>query len=74
MKRIEGQPLVFRRLWPSERGEVIEHFLRLDPEDRYLRFGGVVRDQPIHEYISSMDWTRSLLVGCIVGSTVLHPV
>ena len=38
MPRKSRSGLVFRKLWPSERDKVRDHFLRLDPEDRHLRF------------------------------------
>ncbi len=42
--------LVFRKLWPSERDKVRDHFLRLDAEDRHLRFFGQVSDDFIERY------------------------
>jgi hypothetical protein len=35
-------PGTIRRLWAIERGKVRDHLLRLDPEDRLLRFGSYV--------------------------------
>jgi len=50
MPRKSRSGLVFRKLWPSERDKVRDHFLRLDPEDRHLRFFGQASDDFIERY------------------------
>ena len=50
MPRKTRSGLVFRKLWPSERDKVRDHFLRLDPEDRHLRFFGQASDDLIERY------------------------
>lgn len=50
MPRKARSGLVFRKLWPSERDKVRDHFLRLDPEDRQLRFFGHASDEFIERY------------------------
>lgn len=47
-----------RRLWQSDRPAVTEHFLRLDPETRRLRFGVALKDDSVRSYarqVLSMD-------------------
>jgi len=59
----EQSPVVLRRLWPSEAAAVQAHLLRLDPDDRQLRFGGIVRDTGIAAYVARIDWWRALIIG-----------
>lgn len=67
MHRTDGQPVVIRRIWSCERDRVREHLLRLDPEDRHLRFGGAPSVASIEAYVRRIDWARALMVGCEVG-------
>jgi GNAT superfamily N-acetyltransferase len=67
MQRIDGEPVVFRRFWSSERDQVRDHLVRLDPEDRHLRFGGAPSAATIEAYVERVDWARALVVGCEVG-------
>jgi GNAT superfamily N-acetyltransferase len=69
-KLLDREPVVFRRLWPREQDEVLAHLLRLGPDDRQLRFGGVMRDGDIAAYVGRMNWSRSLIVGCEVGGVL----
>jgi GNAT superfamily N-acetyltransferase len=53
-----------RKLLPTERNLLAEHLLRLSPEDRRLRFGGMfLRDEAVRRYVDSIDWTHSWHVG-----------
>lgn len=61
---------VIRRLWPVERDEVRAHLLRLDPEDRRLRFGGQIGDEAVGRYADRLDWHRALLIGRLVDGEV----
>jgi GNAT superfamily N-acetyltransferase len=69
-KRLDGEPMVFRRLWPREQAEVLAHLLRLDRDDRQLRFGGLMRDGDIAAYVERLNWSRALIVGCEVGGVL----
>jgi RimJ/RimL family protein N-acetyltransferase len=57
----------FRRLATGERGRLLEHFLRLDAEDRHLRFGGHVTDERVRAYCAGLDRSRSVVLGCLVA-------
>jgi GNAT superfamily N-acetyltransferase len=48
---------VFRKLWPRDAGAFTAHLLRLDPEQRALRFGHGTRT----------DWVRSVTLGCWIA-------
>lgn len=53
-----------RKLLPTERTLLADHLIRLSPEDRRLRFGGMfLRDDAIRRYVDSIDWARSWHVG-----------
>ena len=53
-----------RRLLSSETALLGDHLIRLDPQDRRLRFGGMLlRDEGIRRYTHSIDWAHSWHVG-----------
>jgi ribosomal protein S18 acetylase RimI-like enzyme len=56
-------PGVIRRLWPIERDRVTRHLLRLDPDSRRLRFGGLVGPGQIEAHGAGLDWQRAVIVG-----------
>jgi ribosomal protein S18 acetylase RimI-like enzyme len=61
---------VIRRLWPGERARLQAHLLRLDREDRMLRFGGYASDAQIAAYCKRLDWSHALVVGYVVRGKV----
>jgi ribosomal protein S18 acetylase RimI-like enzyme len=61
---------VIRRLWPGERARLQAHLLRLDREDRILRFGGYASDAQIAAYCKRLDWRHALVVGYVVRGKV----
>jgi GNAT superfamily N-acetyltransferase len=61
---------VIRRLWAGERDQVREHLLRLDSEDRVLRFGGYESAAQIAAYCERLDWSRVVVVGYLMGGEV----
>lgn len=63
-------PGVIRRLSAVERDKVRDHLLRLDPEDRLLRFGGQVSDAHIEAYCAGLDWRRGVVLGWLDGGDV----
>lgn len=67
--RGQGNPAaaaVIRRIWPSERDKLRAHLLRLDAEDRVLRFGGYSSDAQIEAYCRELDWHRAVVIGYLV--------
>jgi RimJ/RimL family protein N-acetyltransferase len=58
---------VIRRLGKGERDRLLEHLLRLGSEDRHLRFGGHAGDERIRAYCAGLDWSRSVVLGCLVA-------
>jgi ribosomal protein S18 acetylase RimI-like enzyme len=61
---------VIRRLWAGERDLVRDHLLRLDPEDRQLRFGGHASNAHVAGYCEGLDWSRGLVLGYVVAGQV----
>lgn len=64
----------FRRLWSSDREAVVEHLLRLDPNDRRLRFFSLIPEKRVREYGERIDWTRALMVGAFDDDGTLRGV
>ena len=62
-----GPSTAIRRLWPHEAGLFREHFTRLDPESRAMRFGGAVHDSFIDTYVGSAMTGNGLVYGAFVG-------
>ncbi len=64
MEFTHRQPVRFIRLSSFQRGRVLEHLLRLDPEDRACRFGRATSDDDIRRYWERIDWARTVAIGC----------
>ena len=52
-----------RSLGPSHRGRIATHLLRLEPEDRYLRFGYPASDEQVRRYVDHLDFERDDIFG-----------
>jgi hypothetical protein len=63
-------PDVIRRLWAFERDKVRNHLLRLDADDRLLRFGGYASAARIVGHCEQIDWSRALILGYAIGDEV----
>ena len=64
-----------RKLLPSDALLLAEHLIRLSPNDRRLRFGGLfMPDDVIRRYVSGIDWTHVSLVGCFDEAGALRGV
>ncbi|EPX81588.1 GNAT family N-acetyltransferase [Litoreibacter arenae] len=62
-----------RRLRNSDRQVLVDHFLRLDPETRRLRFGGLVSDDFVKDYAENILSLDSVVFGAFVDGD-LHGV
>jgi len=72
-------PGLFRRLLASDRERLRDHLLRLDPQDRLLRFAGQVSDAQIDAYCDGFDWGGGVAIGYLVdgelrGLSELKPI
>ena len=63
--RVEEQQT--RRLAAGEHDRLLDHLLRLDGEDRRLRFGGQVSDEHARPYCARLDLRRSVTLGWFVA-------
>lgn len=63
----QDSPGVFRRVHPSECDALEGHLLRLSPEDRFLRFSGLIDDAGIADYCRRLDWLHGIVLGYWVG-------
>ncbi len=61
---------IVRRLWPTETKKFRDHLLRLDKENRRMRFAHSVSDAFIEAYASRMSEFGSLVFGHIVDGKV----
>lgn len=59
--------LFYRRLLPTEISIYRAHLLRLNDEDRRLRFHSRISPTAIDEYCARVDWPNSVIVGCFRG-------
>lgn len=59
--------LVIRKLAAHEAAVVKDHLLRLDAEDRRLRFGHVVTPEVILAACDAIQWQRTWMVGAFEG-------
>ena len=58
----------FRRLAAHERDDLLCHLLRLNAEDRRLRFGGHVGEDHLRAYCRHLDrYPGSIVLGCFVA-------
>ena len=60
----DGAPIIpIRPIGPEHRSQLLQHFLALDPEDRYLRFGYAASDDRIRSYVDSIRFDRDEIFG-----------
>ena len=52
-----------RSLGPSYRERIAAHLLKLEPADRYLRFGYAASDEQIHQYVGGLNFARDDILG-----------
>ncbi|QNP58835.1 GNAT family N-acetyltransferase [Paenacidovorax monticola] len=52
-----------RSLGPSYRERIAAHLLKLEPADRYLRFGYAANDEQVRRYVDQLDFERDDIFG-----------
>ena len=65
----DAQPVI-RRLGPQDSEAIVEHYRRLDENDRYLRFFRIASEASIRSFVEGFDWSRTILVGALVDGVV----
>ena len=58
---------LIRKLGRKERRKICDHFLRLVPQDRRMRFFGAVGDDFVAAYAQRLCRHNNLVLGCFVG-------
>ncbi len=61
---------LIRKLWSVESDAYRDHLLRLDPECRRNRFGGVIADDMIRTYAATMRASDTVVHGFFVDGTL----
>jgi RimJ/RimL family protein N-acetyltransferase len=56
-------PVLVRELSSGDRERLLKHFIALDEDDRLLRFGQVVPDHVIENYVANIDFSRDTVFG-----------
>ncbi|CAG4928051.1 GNAT family N-acetyltransferase [Paraburkholderia saeva] len=56
-------PALVRELTVIDRERLLAHFLALDTDDRLLRFGQIVPDHVIENYVRTIDFKRDTVFG-----------
>ncbi|WP_060857800.1 GNAT family N-acetyltransferase [Caballeronia sordidicola] len=56
-------PVLVRELSSADRERLLTHFLALDEDDRLLRFGQIVPDRVIENYVANIDFSRDTVFG-----------
>ncbi|HLI12704.1 MAG TPA: GNAT family N-acetyltransferase [Alphaproteobacteria bacterium] len=65
---------LIRRLGPGDVPALLAHLLGLSQIDRRLRFCGAASDSLIRHYCATIDWGRSLLLGCFSGRNLVGAI
>ena len=52
-----------RKLSPRHRPKILQHLVRLEPQDRYLRFGYPANDEQIGRYVEGLNFVRDEIYG-----------
>lgn len=60
-----------RRLWQFDQAAICQHFLRLDPGTRRMRFGGAVSAAYVNKYAEQIMQFDSAIYGAFVDGTLL---
>jgi GNAT superfamily N-acetyltransferase len=63
-RAVSGRPLVPVRLTWRDRTAVLDHLVRLDADDRRLRFMQALTDAAIAGYVARIDFSASTCFGC----------
>ena len=58
-----GAMIHFRTLGQADAGEIEQHLLRLNAEDRYSRFHGRAGDEHVARYVARLPWSTHSAIG-----------
>lgn len=66
--------LDIRLLNQSDKKLLVEHFLRLDKNDAYLRFNMYISENSMDVYLSHIDWEKHHFIGFFDDNNILRGV
>ncbi len=58
-----SSPVYVKELSERDRHRILRHFLALDDDDRYLRFGMRLKDEMVTQYVDRLDFSRDTIFG-----------
>ncbi|WP_186203745.1 GNAT family N-acetyltransferase [Burkholderia gladioli] len=61
--KVGQAPVLVRELASTDREQMLTHFMALDDEDRLLRFGQIVPNHVIENYVRTIDFGRDTVFG-----------
>ncbi len=65
---------VVQKLVAFQRQEILQHLLRLPPQDRRLRFGTYMNDAAVAAYVEKIDFARDKVFGIFEADLTLSGV
>lgn len=68
--RYKQQNWTIREVTLADQKLVEAHLLRLNHDDRHMRFCGPVSEQNVAMLLRAFDWHRSVFLGCFVDGTL----
>ncbi|MGV8891784.1 MAG: GNAT family N-acetyltransferase [Burkholderiaceae bacterium] len=60
---LNPSPVHVKELSERDRHRILRHFLALDDDDRYLRFGMRLKDEMVTQYVDRLDFARDTIFG-----------
>lgn len=63
VRQVRAPIIPIRPIGPEHREQLLRHFLALDAQDRYLRFGYAASDERIRAYVDSIRFDRDEIFG-----------
>lgn len=59
-------------LYAADRQQILDHYLRLDPDDRYLRFFSPVSDYALNDFVQNhMDFEEGATFGIMIDGLLV---
>lgn len=65
-----GAHVRYQRLGEKDRAQILQHMMRLEPEDRRQRFCGPAGAAFIQGYCRRLDLTRADVIGCFIDGVL----
>ncbi len=57
------EPVLVKALGEHDRRRVLRHFMALDSSDRLLRFGSMLPDERVADYVGKLDFVNDIVFG-----------